>query len=45
VTDILVQCDSVGRTYGRGERAVVALHDVSCTVPAADRVALVGPSG
>jgi putative ABC transport system ATP-binding protein len=45
VTDILVQCDSVGRTYGRGERAVVALHDVSCTVPAADRIALVGPSG
>jgi ABC-type lipoprotein export system ATPase subunit len=45
VTDVLVQCDSVGRTYGRGERAVVALHDVSCAVPAGDRIALVGPSG
>jgi predicted ABC-type transport system involved in lysophospholipase L1 biosynthesis ATPase subunit len=45
VTDVLVQCDSVGRTYGRGERAVVALHNVSCTVHAADRIALVGPSG
>jgi putative ABC transport system ATP-binding protein len=45
VTDILVQCDTVGRTYGRGGRAVVALHDVSCTVRAADRIALVGPSG
>jgi ABC-type lipoprotein export system ATPase subunit len=45
VTDVLVRCDTVGRTYGRGEHAVVALHDVSCTVRTADRIALVGPSG
>ena len=45
MTDILVDCDHVGRTYGRGERAVVALHDVSCTVRATDRIALTGPSG
>ena len=45
MTDILVHCDHVGRTYGRGERAVVALHDVTCTVRAIDRIALTGPSG
>ncbi|MCW2774779.1 MAG: transporter related protein [Nocardioides sp.] len=45
MTDILVHCDHVGRTYGRGERAVVALHDVTCTVGATDRIALTGPSG
>ena len=41
----LVRCVRVGRTYGRGERAVVALHAVSCTVEAGARVALIGPSG
>lgn len=45
MTDVLVQCDRLGRTYGRGERVVVALHDVSCTVRATDRTALTGPSG
>lgn len=38
-------CDQVGRTYGRGERAVVALHGVSCAVEGGARVALSGPSG
>ena len=41
----LVACRSVGRTYGRGERAVVALHAVSCTIEPGSRVALSGPSG
>jgi putative ABC transport system ATP-binding protein len=45
MTETLVQCDRVGRTYGRGERAVVALHDITCTVRATDRIALSGPSG
>jgi putative ABC transport system ATP-binding protein len=45
MTDILVQCERVGRTHGHGERAVVALHDVTCTLRAADRNALTGPSG
>jgi putative ABC transport system ATP-binding protein len=45
VTDSLVVCDHVGRTYGRGDRAVVALHDVSCVLRATDRIAIVGPSG
>jgi ABC-type lipoprotein export system ATPase subunit len=41
----LVSCDQVGRTYGSGPSAVVAVHGVSCTVLGMDRVALVGPSG
>ncbi|GAB3857354.1 ATP-binding cassette domain-containing protein [Nocardioides maradonensis] len=41
----LVSCDRVGRTYGRGERAVVALHAVTCGVTPGSRVALTGPSG
>lgn len=45
ITTTLVSCRRVGRTYGRGERAVVALHAVSCTVAAGTRVALSGPSG
>lgn len=45
MTGELVVCDRVGRTYGRGERAVVALHGVSCEVRPLDRIALAGPSG
>lgn len=45
MTDTLVHCDRVGRSYGRGERAVVALHDVTCSVRATDRIALTGRSG
>jgi putative ABC transport system ATP-binding protein len=44
VTDLVV-CQHVGRTYGRGRTAVVAVHDVSCAVGPYTRVALVGPSG
>jgi ABC-type lipoprotein export system ATPase subunit len=41
----LVQCAGVGRTYGTGRAAVVALHDVTCAVLPGQRIALVGPSG
>ena len=44
-TGHLVTCAGVGRTYGTGERAVVALHGVTCVVESGDRVALTGPSG
>lgn len=40
-----VVCDSVARTYGTGVTAVVAVYDVSCTVPLGSRIALTGPSG
>lgn len=40
-----VVCEDVGRTYGTGNTAVVAVHGVSCTVPPGSRIALTGPSG
>ncbi|MGI8522776.1 MAG: ABC transporter ATP-binding protein [Nocardioides sp.] len=41
----LITCREVSRTYGSGERSVVAVHDVTCTVTERSRVALTGPSG
>lgn len=41
----LVECVDVARTFGQGERAVVAVHGSSCAVPPGTRVAIVGPSG
>jgi len=41
----LVRCVGLGRTFGSGRGAVVALHDVTCDVAAAEQLALVGPSG
>jgi putative ABC transport system ATP-binding protein len=41
----LVECEHVARTFGRGQVAVVAVHEASCTVSTRSRVALVGPSG
>jgi putative ABC transport system ATP-binding protein/lipoprotein-releasing system ATP-binding protein len=35
----------VGRTYGQGPTATVALAPTDCEVPAGARIALVGPSG
>jgi ABC-type lipoprotein export system ATPase subunit len=43
--DVLVRCAGVGRTYGSGAAATVALHDADCELVAGAHVALVGPSG
>jgi putative ABC transport system ATP-binding protein len=45
VTEDLVRAVDVGRTYGQGRTAVVAVHSVTCGVRATDRVALTGRSG
>jgi ABC-type lipoprotein export system ATPase subunit len=42
---VVARCIGVGRTYGTGDRAVVAVYDATCTVESADRVAIMGPSG
>jgi ABC-type lipoprotein export system ATPase subunit len=42
---VVVRCDAVGRTFGEGRRAVVAVHDVTCVVQAGERIAVTGPSG
>jgi putative ABC transport system ATP-binding protein len=41
----VARCVAVGRTYGTGDRAVVAVYDATCAVGARDRVAIIGPSG
>jgi putative ABC transport system ATP-binding protein len=45
VSDVLVRCEGVARTYGRGPVAVVAIHGVDCEVRAGEHIALMGPSG
>lgn len=45
MSETLVVCDRVARTYGRGTVAVVAVHGASCRVESDSRVALVGASG
>jgi len=42
---VLVRCHGVGRTYGSGTAATVALQPTDCEVPAGARIALLGPSG
>jgi ABC-type lipoprotein export system ATPase subunit len=41
----LVRCTDVGRTYGSGRTATVALESATCEIPRGARVALIGPSG
>lgn len=41
----VVECRDVARTFGGGERAVVAVHGSTCEVLPGSRIAIVGPSG
>ena len=41
----VVACEHVGRTFGSGDAAVVAVHDITCQVGQGARIALSGPSG
>jgi ABC-type lipoprotein export system ATPase subunit len=41
----LVRCRGVGRRYGDGPAATVALRGVDCEVHAGERIAIMGPSG
>jgi putative ABC transport system ATP-binding protein/lipoprotein-releasing system ATP-binding protein len=43
--EILAHCAGVGRTYGSGPAATVALQPTDCEVPSGARIALLGPSG
>ncbi len=43
--EALVRCLDVGRTYGSGRSAVVAIHGVSCEIHEGDSLAMMGPSG
>ncbi len=41
----VVTCSGVGRTYGGGRAATVALQPTDCAVPTGARIAIMGPSG
>ena len=41
----LVEIHDAARTYGRGSAAVVALHDLTCSVHPGQLIAVAGPSG
>ena len=41
----LVRCDGVGRTFGTGAAAVVAVHGATCEIDRGQQIALMGPSG
>lgn len=45
MSEPLFVCDRVSRTYGSGDRATVAIHDVSCSATDSARIAVMGPSG
>jgi ABC-type lipoprotein export system ATPase subunit len=45
MTEPLVVCEHLARTFGRGRTAVVAVHDVSCAIAPGARIAITGPSG
>ncbi len=41
----LAQATGVARTFGTGPAAVVAIHDIDCSIHLTERIALMGPSG
>ncbi len=43
--EVLVRCEDVARTFGRGAGSVVAVHGTTCVVRTGDRIAITGPSG
>jgi putative ABC transport system ATP-binding protein len=45
MTEDLVRCRGLSRTYGQGPAAVVAVHQVDCAVRSTSRLALTGRSG
>ena len=45
MSESLVECVGLARTYGRGQTAVVAVEAVTCAVGRAARIALTGSSG
>lgn len=45
MTEPLVVCTDVARTFGSGAAAVVAVHGTGCTVDGDARIAVAGPSG
>ncbi len=45
MNEVVMQCQSLGRTYLDGDRSVNVLHDIDFTLRAGEKVAVVGASG
>lgn len=45
MTDVLIQCRQVTRTYRKGNTTITPLHELDLDVPRGDFLALMGPSG
>jgi len=45
MSDLMLQCDSLTRTYRSGERDITVLKDITFTLPAGEFLAILGPSG
>ena len=45
ISAVVVSCTGVGKTFGSGRTATVAVHGTSCEVRRGDAIAVVGPSG
>jgi ABC-type lipoprotein export system ATPase subunit len=43
--EVLVRCEEVARTFGKGAAAVVAVRRVTCEIRAGEVLAVTGPSG
>jgi len=41
----LARATQVARTFGTGPAAIVAVHDINCSIHPGERIALMGPSG
>lgn len=41
----LTRASKVARTFGTGPAAIVAVHDINCSIHPGERIALMGPSG
>jgi putative ABC transport system ATP-binding protein len=45
MSDLMLQCDSLTRTYRSGERDITVLKDITFTLPTGEFLAILGPSG
>ncbi len=45
MNDVVLRCEGLGKTYLNGPRPVEVLHDISLSVAAGERVAIMGASG
>lgn len=45
MSELVVQCESLGRTYDDGDRSVTVLENINFTLGAGEKIAVIGASG